>query len=78
MNCHKIREIVFLYTDNELESELRIEVREHLVLCPHCSRQIEYTKRLVELLRRRCARAEAPRRLRQRILASLPHRRIGT
>ncbi len=75
MNCHKIREVVFLYTDNELERSLRIEVREHLVICPQCARQIEYTRRILDLLRRSCLRAEAPLRLREKILASMPHRR---
>ncbi|MDX1384397.1 MAG: zf-HC2 domain-containing protein [Thermoanaerobaculia bacterium] len=75
MDCHKVREIVFLYTDNEMEEELRITFCRHLELCPRCARRIEAAQRLLELVRQRCSRAVAPPRLRRRILTSLPHRR---
>lgn len=75
MKCSKVREVVFLYTDNEMEEELLIAFREHLVICPECARRLDYTRRVLTVLRSRCARARAPERLRQRILTSLPHRR---
>jgi mycothiol system anti-sigma-R factor len=74
MRCSSVQEVIFLYTDNELDEEVCISVRRHLELCPECAREIAYTARLLELLRQRCKRATAPRRLRQRILTSLPHR----
>ncbi len=75
MNCRKIREVVFLYTDNEMDGELLISFRRHVEICPDCARTTRDAQRLVELLRRRCARAAAPPSLRQRILTSFPHRR---
>lgn len=76
MNCRKVREVLFLYTDNEMEQELRISFREHLDLCPSCARRIDAARVLLNLIRDRCARESAPERLRRRILTSFPHRRI--
>ncbi len=75
MECTRVQEIIFLYTDNELEERLVIAFEEHLVVCPGCARRIDYTQKLLSLLRRSCVRASAPERLRQRILTNLPHRR---
>jgi mycothiol system anti-sigma-R factor len=76
MNCQRFREVVFLYTDNEMGEDLRIDFQQHLELCPRCARRIDRARRLLSLLRARCARASAPERLRVRILTSLPHRRL--
>lgn len=76
MNCRRVREVIFLYTDNEAEEEIQIEVRQHLHVCPACARRLDYTRRLLALLKSGCARDSAPARLRRRILTSLPHRRM--
>ena len=75
MECSRVRQVIFLYTDNEMEEDLLIAFEEHLVVCPGCARRIDYAQRLLSLLRRSCVRASAPERLRQRILTNLPHRR---
>lgn len=74
MDCSKFEEVVFLYSDNQLEQEVVMLYRQHIDLCPACARRAAYTHRLLVILRQRCERATAPDRLRQRILASLPHR----
>ena len=74
MNCRRVREIVFLYTDNEMGQELLISFREHLALCPPCTRRMEAADRLLNLIREHCSRESAPERLRRRILTSFPHR----
>ena len=76
MNCRKVREVVFLYTDNEMEQQLRVSFREHLELCPPCARRIDAARMLLTLIRNRCARESAPEPLRRRILTSFPHRQI--
>jgi mycothiol system anti-sigma-R factor len=77
MNCRRIREVIFLFTDNEAGEEIQIEVREHLHICPACAQQLDYTRKLLALLKSGCSGAAAPDRLRRRILTSLPHRRPG-
>jgi len=77
MDCRKVREVVFVYTDNEMEGDLLISFREHVALCPECRRQTVYAQRLVAVVRRRCARAAAPEQLRQRILEGLRQVRAG-
>jgi mycothiol system anti-sigma-R factor len=71
MDCSRFEEIVFLYSDNQLEQELVVLYRRHIELCPHCARKAVYTERLLTILRRRCNRATAPAELRERILAGL-------
>lgn len=74
MDCSKFEEIVFLYSDNQLEQELVVRYRRHIDLCPECARRAAFTRKLLVILRQRCERATAPERLRRRILAGLPHR----
>lgn len=75
MKCREVREVVFLYTDNEMGEELLVSFRRHLAHCPGCAARIVRAERLVRLVRKRCVRAAAPERLRVRILTSFPHRR---
>lgn len=77
MECREVREVVFLYTDNEMGGELLISFRRHLELCPGCAARISRAETLVRILRQRCARAAAPERLRHRILTSFAHRQDG-
>ncbi len=77
MDCKQIKEeLVFLYADNEMGQEVLIAFKRHVSVCPHCARKAEFTRRLLELVRERARRRQAPRRLRAKILAGLPHRRI--
>ncbi len=71
MDCSRFEEIVFLYSDNQLEQKLVVLYRQHIELCPQCARKAVYTERLLTILRRRCNRATAPAELRERILEGL-------
>jgi len=71
MDCRKVREVVFLYADNEMEGDLLVSFRQHVAICPECARQTVYAERLITVVRTRCVRAPAPERLRLRILTSL-------
>ena len=75
MDCRRVREVVFLYTDNEMEEELLISFKEHLDHCPQCAHRATRAARLLLLVRKRCHRQSAPDGLRERILTSFPHRR---
>lgn len=76
MDCNKVAEVLFLFFDNEMDGELRKPFEDHLAHCPCCTDRLHYTERLLVLVRSRCVRQFAPRRLRVRILQSLPHRQI--
>lgn len=71
MDCRKVREVVFVYTDNEMEGELLVSFREHVAICPECARQTVFAQQLVTVVRKRCTRALAPEQLRERILNGL-------
>ncbi len=74
MDCSHFEELLFLYTDDQLEAEVVVRYRRHMDHCPECARRAAYTKRFLTVVRRRYVRAPAPDTLRRRILASLPHR----
>lgn len=77
MDCDRVRQVMFLFIDNELEETLLVSFREHLAGCSCCTQEMDHTRRLLSLVRERCTRAPAPQRLRDRILTSLPHRAGG-
>ena len=75
MDCRQVREVVFLYTDNEMGEDLLVSFRSHLDRCPGCAARMLRAARVVRLVRQRTVRARAPERLRIKILTSFPHRR---
>ena len=76
MDCRQIKEeLVFLFVDNEMGRDLLVAYRRHVSICPHCAREARYTEHFLTLVRRPTVRRTAPRGLRSRILAALPHRR---
>ena len=72
MDCQRIRESMFLVSDDEMEDELVIIFREHLSLCPPCHRRYQYVTRLLSLVRNGCQREVAPAglevKIRERLL----------
>jgi mycothiol system anti-sigma-R factor len=75
MKCKEIcEELVFRYTDNEMEQEMRIAFKLHVADCPECKKRAEHTERFLMIVRKRTARTTAPRRLRQRLLDGLRRR----
>ena len=77
MDCHKVREVVFVYADNEMEGELLVSFRQHVAICPECARRTVFAERFITVVRKRCVKAVAPERLRQRILSGLRHYEAG-
>jgi mycothiol system anti-sigma-R factor len=75
MDCREVNEALFLFFDNELEEALLTTFRDHVDGCSDCAKRVDYTRKLLLIVRQRCIRCSAPDRLRQRILVSLPHRR---
>ncbi len=55
--------------------EMLVTFKRHLADCPDCFQEARYTQKLLMVVRQRVRRAAPPRRLRERILARLPHRR---
>lgn len=74
MNCKKVREIMFLVTDEDLDQEVILSFREHLSICPRCEKRSQYANKLLVVFRQRCTRTNAPQELRQKILANLSTR----
>ena len=73
MDCKRVTEVMFLFFDNEMDEDLMAPFRDHVDGCSPCARQVDYTRRLLILVRERCVRCSAPEHLRQRILTNLRH-----
>lgn len=67
---------MFLFFDDQLEEDLLSPFRDHVDGCSSCAEKLDYTRKLLVLVRERCSciRRSAPDHLRQRILISFPHR----
>lgn len=74
MDCKRVREVIFLFFDNEMDEDLRSPFQDHVSRCGDCASTIAYTRKLLIIVRQRCIRCSAPDRLRHRILYSMPHR----
>ncbi len=71
IDCEKIREMVFLYYDNELDRATMLSFYRHAERCPECWRRVGYTTRLLTSVTLRLRRNSAPNALRDRILSVL-------
>src|SRR5262249_27514673 len=74
MNCKEVNDTLFLFVDNEMEEDRRIPFRDHIARCSGCTKRMNYTLKLILIVRQRCVRCAAPAALRNRILTSFPHR----
>lgn len=74
MDCKRVGEVIFLFFDNEMDEEQLTPFRDHVSSCGDCSKKIDYTRKLLLVVRQRCLRCSAPDRLRHRILFNMPHR----
>jgi mycothiol system anti-sigma-R factor len=75
MDCKEVSAALFLFFDNEMEEEMLTPFRDHVGQCGDCSKRVDYTRKLLLIVRERTIRCCAPDRLRLRILTNLPHRR---
>ena len=73
MDCKVVGDSIYLFFDNELDQALLAPFRHHVDGCGTCSRRVDYTRKLL-LLVRESVRCNAPDRLRLRILTDMPHR----
>jgi mycothiol system anti-sigma-R factor len=71
-SCKEVEETLFLFFDNELEEERLEPFRDHVGNCPDCTRQVNYTRNFLMLVRERCSRRKAPLHLVDRITSCLP------
>lgn len=76
MDCKKVmEELVFRLVDDDLTQEVVVAYQRHIEHCPHCAQCTQRTRYVLTVVRERTTRLRAPKRLRVKILAGLPHRR---
>ncbi|HEX6903183.1 MAG TPA: hypothetical protein VF789_25925 [Thermoanaerobaculia bacterium] len=59
-----------------MQDEQLTPFNDHVGRCGDCSRRVDYTRKLLFIVRQRTIRCTASDALRHRILTSMPHRRI--
>ena len=50
MRCEKFRRNSILYLYGELDKKSAEELKDHIKKCPHCARELEYTKKVFDLV----------------------------
>ena len=78
MDCKEVSTVLFLFFDNEMEEEMLAPFQDHVGGCGRCAKRVDYTRRLLLIVRERTIRCNAPDSLRHRILTHLPHRRTAS
>ncbi len=71
LDCQQVKELLFLYYDNELDRAAMVSFYRHAERCPKCWRRVGYTTRLLTTVTLRTRRTIAPQELRERILTRL-------
>lgn len=77
MDCMTFRKYVGAFADSELEVQQNLEALEHLNMCPNCAKRVASITALRNALVRVYGDAQAPRRLRSRIAASMGADAVG-
>jgi mycothiol system anti-sigma-R factor len=78
MDCKEVGLILYRFFDNEMEDDLLTPFRDHVARCGDCARRMDYTRKLLLVVRERCVRCSAPEGLRHRILIAMPHRSLDS
>jgi anti-sigma factor (TIGR02949 family) len=75
MDCKEVSSVLFLFFDGEMDDDMLSPFRDHVGGCDGCAKQVDYTRKLLLIVRERTIRCTAPDSLRHRILTRFPHRR---
>jgi mycothiol system anti-sigma-R factor len=71
VDCVEVIRQVYLYLDEEIDDEHRVEVRQHLTECGPCLRQFDIEQEVKALVSRCCGGEVAPDSLKQKLRAKL-------
>lgn len=69
-DCEKLRRLLYVFIDNELDEDAAHSLRVHAELCPDCADAVDAQRHLQALLRR-CCRQSAPADLRARVITRI-------
>ena len=70
-DCRDVEERVHQFLDGELSEHEADDLRHHINACAHCLDETDLIDALKQLVRRSCARAQAPDALRLRIVTQI-------
>ena len=74
--CTAVLRDVWLFLDNEMDTENREKVQQHLDECSPCLMEAGLDQKLKELLHRKCGGDRAPEQFRNRLVAELSSLRV--
>ena len=68
--CSEVLALVFLYIDDEIDEQHRLQVTTHLSECPPCEGEYAVERRVRSLVQR-CCQEPAPASVRERIVMQI-------
>jgi anti-sigma factor (TIGR02949 family) len=71
IDCGEVLSLLERYIDHEVPPEAREPIEQHLVGCRDCLERKEFRVRLQEIVRSKCARADLPSGLEEKIRSAL-------
>jgi len=75
MDCRRIKENLYLFIDGELDEEMSLSVKKHILSCPLCNLELEREKKIDSLIRQSATKEEAPFALKEAILNKIEESR---
>ncbi len=71
MGCDDVKRVIYFFLDGSLGDAKRLDIVQHLSLCPECEQRTQIHKRLRDFTLRRLGHVPAPEHLRIRLSRSL-------
>jgi anti-sigma factor (TIGR02949 family) len=67
MGCDDVKRVIYFFLDGSLADAKRLDITQHLSLCPECEQRSRIQRRLREFVQRRLRPVPAPEHLRIRL-----------
>lgn len=77
MGCDDVKRVIYFFLDGTLAEAKRLDLSQHLALCPECEKRARIHKRLRDFVQRRLAPVPAPQHLKTRLLRCLRAMAVG-
>jgi hypothetical protein len=71
MLCDDVKRVVYFFLDDTLGDQKKLDVDQHLHLCPDCEARTKISRRLRNFFQKRLSRVAASSRFRQRLERTL-------
>ncbi len=71
MDCQKFQQYLYPFLDKEIDENLRVEIEQHISICPMCSLEIEKERKFGHVLKKHFIKEKASYALREALVEQL-------